>query len=540
MPSTLSNSPKPIILIVDDDDDARAHLSGLFAADGFRALSARCHAEALESARREPPDLALASFLAGPGAATPGTEDGVALCREWHADDRLRAIPFVFFADPGDPRIAERLGADRFFARPMEPDVLIAKVREALTLRKEPAPLGGADEPNENPLLRRRRQTEKMQSLARLAGGVAHEFNNLLTVISGYTQLLLNAIDVNDAMHGLALEIDRSVERAAELTRQLHLFGRKTTWPSASSDLNILVRGLERMLQRRVGDRVVLRFALADDLARIRCDPAQVEQVLLHVAANARDAMPQGGELLLTTMNLDADEHLRRDYPELDEDRFVELRIVDSGVGIAAETLPFVFEPFYSTKDSGKGTGLGLAIVYGIVTHAGGLVLLDSESGRGTTLRILFPRESANAPTALPAPAPAPLPGGTETILVADDDETSRGIVIRILTRLGYHVLSASSGLEALAQAERERSQPPQLLVTDVVMPGMSGPTLAEQMLLAVPQLRVLFISGFTGDTLVSRGVVADGLGFLAKPFTAAALAARVRELLDGKARVEG
>ena len=474
----------------------------------------------------------LASFLGGPGAASPETDDGFAFCRLWHADDRLRGIPFVFFADPSDPQLAERICADRFLPRPMEPDVLIAKVREALTLRKETPP-GGLDERAENPLLFRRRQGQKMQSLARLAGGVAHEFNNLLTVISGYTQLLLNAIDVNDAMHGLALEIDRSVERAAEPTRQLHLFGRKTTWPAASSDLNVLVRGLERMLQRRVGDRIVLRFELAEDLARIRCDPAQVEHVLLHLAANARDAMPQGGELRLATSNLEPDESLRSEYPELAGDRFVELRVIDSGVGIAAETLPFVFEPFYTTKESGKGTGLGLAIVYGIVTHAGGLVLLDSEPGRGSTIRILFPRESADMPAPPPAPTPTPMPGGTETILIADDNETTRTFVVQILTRLGYRTLSAPSGCEAAALVQRERTQPPELLITDVVMPGMSGPELAEQLRRALPALRVLFISGFTGDTLVSRGVVAEGLGFLAKPFTATALAGRVRELLD-------
>ena len=231
-----------------------------------------------------------------------------------------------------------------------------------------------------------------MQSLARLAGGVAHEFNNFLTVISGYTQLLLNAIDANDEMHGLALEIDRSVERAAELTRKLHLFGRKSTFPAASSDLNVLARGMERLMQRQAGERVVLRFELADDLARVRFDPMQLEHVLLHLAAHAREAMPQGGELRLTTSNLEPDELLRTEYPELDGDRFVELRVVDSGVGFPPETLPFVFEPFYTTKEAGKGTGLGLAIVYGIVTHAGGLVLLDSEPGRGSTLRILFPR----------------------------------------------------------------------------------------------------------------------------------------------------
>jgi two-component system, cell cycle sensor histidine kinase and response regulator CckA len=536
MLSTAATSSIPLILLVDDEDDAREHLSGLFASNGFRVTPVRGCREALETARREPPDLALSSLLGQPSTSAPGTEDGVALCREWHADDRLRVVPFVLFADPADPRIAERLGADRFFARPMEPDVLIAKVREALTLRKEPAPLA-VDGVDENPLVRRRRQTEKMQSLARLAGGVAHEFNNLLTVISGYTQLLLNAIDVNDNMHGLALEIDRSVERATELTRQLHLFGRKTTWPAASSDLNVLLRGLERLLQRRVGERIALHFELAEDLSRIRCDPAQVEQVLLHLAANARDAMPQGGELRMTTLNLDADESLRRGYPELAGDRFVELRVVDSGVGIAAETLPFVFEPFYTTKETGKGTGLGLAIVYGIVTHAGGLVLLDSESGRGTTIRILFPRESATAEP--PPPPPLPMPGGSETILVADDDDTSRSSVVRLLGRLGYRTLSASSGCEALSQVEREQAQPPQLLITDVVMPGMSGPVLAEQMLRELPRLRVLFISGFTGDTLVSRGVVADGLGFLAKPFKATALAGRIRELLDAKCRHE-
>ena len=524
----------PAILIVDDDDAARAHLSVLFASNGFRAMSARDCSEALAAARRVPPHLVLASFLGGPDAASPEADDGFAFCRLWHADDRLRGIPFVFFADPSDPRLAERVCADRFLARPMEPDVLIAKVREAMALRKEPPLIDSSSEKAENPILIRRRQTQKMQSLARLAGGVAHEFNNLLTVISGYTQLLLNAIDVNDAMHGLALEIDRSVERAAELTRQLHLFGRKTTWPSASSDLNVLkVAGLDRMLQRRVGDRVTLRFDLADDLARIRCDAVQVEQVLLHLAANARDAMPQGGELRLATSNLEPDESFRSEYPELNGDRFVELRVVDSGVGIAKETLPFVFEPFYTTKESGKGTGLGLAIVYGVVTHAGGLVLVDSAPDRGSTIRILFPRESADLPAAPPAPTPMPMPGGTETILIADDNETMRTSVVKILTRLGYRTLSAPSGYEAVALVQRERTQPPELLITDVVMPGMSGPELAEQLRCVLPSLRVLFISGFTGDTLVSRGVVAEGLGFLAKPFTATALAARVRELLD-------
>jgi PAS domain S-box-containing protein len=376
-----------------------------------------------------------------------------------------------------------------------------------------------------------RNQTTRMDALGRFSGGIAHGFNNLLTVISGYSQLLLNGLDSGDPLRGLCVEIERTVERASDLTHQLLLFSRKQSGQPTSIDLNTILGGMERMLQRLVGNDVRLQFRLGTPLGRTLFDPGQLEQVISNLCEYARDSMLRSGRLEIETANVDLGADPNQRGVRIPPGRYIQLTIIDSGVGVVADAVPHLFEPFFLTKEPGKGNGLGLAMVYSIVKQWSGYIDVQSELGRGTRFRILLPREPDGArPT--PTTVVVEPPGGKETILIAEDDASLLILIGRILTRLGYRVLQAASGREAMRLMEEEKG-PIDLLVSDVVMPEMSGAELAEHLLKKIPSLRVLLISGYTGETVLNRGVVAGGLGFLAKPFTATVLAHKIRELLD-------
>jgi nitrogen-specific signal transduction histidine kinase/CheY-like chemotaxis protein len=373
-------------------------------------------------------------------------------------------------------------------------------------------------------------QAQKMECVGRLAGGVAHDFNNLLGVITGYGELLRRRVGADPRLRKYVDDILKAAARASELTRQLLAFSRKQVLQPKILDLNAVVGDLERMLRRLIGEDVQLATVLEDQLGPVRADPGQMEQVLMNLAVNARDAMSKGGRLTIETANVTLDDGYCRHEPGVSPGRYAMLAVRDTGHGMAPEVRARVFEPFFTTKEAGKGTGLGLATVHGIVKQSGGHVSVESEPGHGTTFRIYLPRTDADGDEAPPAPAPRALPGGTETILVVEDEQSVREIVRESLEASGYRLLEAANGAKALEIAERQAID---LLVTDVVMPGFGGRELVERLRARRPELRALYMSGYTDDAVVRHGVMAEAVSFLQKPFTVEGLARKVREVLD-------
>ena len=373
----------------------------------------------------------------------------------------------------------------------------------------------------------------KMEAVGRLAGGVAHDFNNLLTVITGYSELLLQKIGKESPMHGEVEEIKRAGERAASLTQQLLAFSRKQIIEPKVLDLNLLMDNLGKMLVRLIGENIHLKMVPGKDLERVKVDPGQFEQVLVNLAVNARDAMPDGGTLVIETANVElGEEYCAQRLYAIHPGRFVRLAVSDTGPGMTEETSKRIFEPFFTTKAKGKGTGLGLSMIYGAIKQSGGSIEVYSEVGKGTTFKIYLPRVEGEAAKLEKDDRPAVLPGGTETVLVTEDDDTVRNLCVQILERIGYKVLQTRNGAEtiALAQGYGDRID---LLLTDVVLPGMNGSELATQLGLLHPEMKVLFASGYTDDAIVRHGVLDEGVSFIGKPYTTLALARKVREVLD-------
>jgi hypothetical protein len=375
-------------------------------------------------------------------------------------------------------------------------------------------------------------QAQRIESLGRLAGGVAHDFNNLLGVISGYGELLRRKVAGDSRLARYATDILAATDRAAALTRQLLAFSRKQVLQPRVLDLNAVVADVEKMLRRLIGEDVQLVTGLDDRVGLVRADPGQVEQVLMNLAVNARDAMPRGGRLTIETANHDIDEAYARLHPEVAAGRYVMLAVSDTGEGMTPEVQARIFEPFFTTKEVGKGTGLGLATVHGIVRQSGGHVWVYSEVGTGTVFKVLLPRVIESVTDAAPAAAePAAQPMGSETILVVEDEAGLRGLIRESLEESGYTVLEAGDGLAALAASQRYGGTV-HLLMTDTVMPGMGGHELADRLGRERPGMAVLFTSGYTDDAVV-RQAAAEGTGFLQKPFTLETLARTVRDLLD-------
>jgi PAS domain S-box-containing protein len=376
--------------------------------------------------------------------------------------------------------------------------------------------------------------SQKMEAVGQLAGGVAHDFNNILTAVLGYSELLLQRSPPSDPLHRHAEEIRKSAERAASLTQQLLAFSRRQPVQLRVLDINALVMDLNKMLRRLVGENIRIVTVCSPDLGHVRADAGQLQQIIMNLVINARDAMPDGGTLTLQTANVQFDETYVRTYPEARVGDYVMLAISDTGVGMSAEVKKHLFEPFFTTKGIGGGTGLGLAMCYGIVKQIDGHINVYSEPGQGTAFRIYLPRVTDSVEPAPRRGSQAEIPRGTETILIVEDEPEVRALAVLVLHELGYRMLEAANGEEALQLAEAGPGQQPiHLLVTDVVMPRMGGPHLAEALASRHPETKVLFISGYPDDTLVKHGTVPSNLAFLPKPFTPSALARRVREVLD-------
>lgn len=375
-------------------------------------------------------------------------------------------------------------------------------------------------------------QAQKMDAIGRLAGGVAHDFNNLVMVISSYAELMLDSLSLDHPLRRNVDEIQKAARRAADLTRQLLAFGRKQMQSLQLLDLNVIIENISKMLPRLIGEDIELIFVPGKDLGKTRADPVQIEQILMNLVANARDSMPKGGKLSIETASVRLDEAYVHEHSIVCPGEYVLLTVTDSGQGISPEHLSHIFEPFYTTKEEGKGTGLGLATVYGIVKQNSGYIWVYTEPGMGTVFKVYLPRAMPAKAFVQPAPPVDDCPRGCETLLLAEDEMAVRQSICQFLTLKGYIVLEAKDGTEALAIAKAYGSSI-HLMITDVVMPQMGGARLAGELALERPDMKVLFVSGYAEATVLRHGAIDVTTRFLQKPFSLKELARKIREVLD-------
>jgi two-component system cell cycle sensor histidine kinase/response regulator CckA len=509
------------ILIVDDDAQARHLIEMALAEARFQAVLdvAVNMRSGLDRIRNDEHDLYLIDQQLPDGT-------GVDLITEARA--RGAHKPFILLTGHGSLALdeeASRAGASDYVEKHMVSAQLERSIRYALRTWQATRTLHDRDE--------QLRHAQKMEAIGRLAGGVAHDFNNLLTAIIGYTDLIAEHVEESSGVHRDVSEIRKAADRGAALTRQLLAFSRKQFLTQTVVDLNETVSGLLQMLPRAIGEHIRTTVHLAPDLARVKADASRMEQVLVNLALNARDAMPDGGELTIETSNVTLTEpRLRAEGLGLAPGFYVMLSITDTGVGMDPATRERAFEPFFTTKPQGKGTGLGLATVYGIVDQSGGSISLESGQGVGTSVRIYLPATTATESPRAREVVHIRKDAGTETILLVEDNDGVRDLAARALRRRGYTVHEAR-GADTAIQWMQNSGNKAHLLLTDVVMPGISGPNLAARLLQLHPGLRVLYMSGYTEDAASVDGHFWAGVPLLQKPFTPAALAERVRLALD-------
>lgn len=516
--------PRPLVLIADDDRSMLLLLRAALEQVNFEVLEVTDGSQAVESFRRYRPDMVLLDVL------MPGL-DGFETCAALRGLPGGSYVPIVMVTvmeDIDSINRAYELGATDFITKPINWGLLGHRVRYLLRA-------------NQEFILRKKleeqlHRSQKMEAIGRLAGGVAHDFNNILTAITGYSDILMSGLAEDDPLREDLEEIKRASERATSLTRQLLAFCRMEAQQQRVINLNDVVADLGKMLQRLIGENIDLATDLDPGLGTVKADPEQMEQLLMNLVINARDAMPQGGVLSIDTANVWLDENFTKQHVNLHPGPYVTLSISDTGIGMDGETQARIFEPFFTTKECGKGTGLGLSMVYGIVKQSQGHIEVSSESGGGSTFRIYLP--VSNGPVKEPKVSPAPARDvchrGTETILLVEDDQIVRQVTRKMLQHRGYQVLEAGTPGEAL-EIKEQHPGPIHLLLTDLVLPGMTGKDLAAHWASLTPQTKVLFMSGYAEDVAL-HGQTGEGATFIQKPFKIDTLTAAVRQVLDGPA----
>jgi signal transduction histidine kinase len=514
------------ILIADDNPFYRHVLEAALTEWSYEVLSAADGEAAWDVLRgKDPPKLAILDWV------MPGL-DGLEVCRRVRAMSRAQPTYIILLtAKGGKENVITGLaaGADDYVSKPFDREELQARLQTGLRIVGLQANLADRVRELEGALS----GAQKMEAVGRLAGGVAHDFNNLLTVILGNCDLLLHEQGLAERQRESIQMIKSSGERGATLTRQLLAFSRKQVLAPIVLQLNALETNLEKMLGRLIGENHHLTTSLDPDLWPVRADPGQLEQVIRNLVVNARDAMPRGGQITLTTANVEIGDNGPRGLFTVPPGPYVLLEVSDTGCGMDEPTQARIFEPFFTTKPVGKGTGLGLATVYGIVKQSGGYVQVESEPGRGTAFRIYLPPVvQAPAPADESRPMEADPSGHKETVLLVEDEAPVRNIAREILKRNNYAVLEACDGNEALRISDR-CTGPIHLILTDVIMPEISGPQLVELLVPQRPNVKVLYVSGYTDDALVQVFQSGSRAAFLQKPFTSASLARKVREVLD-------
>jgi len=506
-----------VLLAEDREDDAEILLAELRRL-GYEVEWTRVETrEAMAAVLAEPWDVIVSDF------AMPAFNalEALALCREREVD-----VPFIIVSgtiEEEDAVESLRLGAYDF----------ITKGRLA---RLGPAIERGRRELGERHARRsaeaRLQQAQKMEAVGQLAGGVAHDFNNLLGVIEGYCDLLLKDVVGDERTHQRLEQVRRAAGRGAALTRQLLAFSRQKAFEARPVDLNAVVSGLEGMLRRLISEDIQISSVLAAGLYTVNADAQRIEQVLMNLAINARDAMPGGGRLIIETSNVDLDETYVLSHPDTKVGPYAMLAVSDTGHGMDAQVLSHVFEPFFTTKGAGKGTGLGLATVYGIAHQSGGHVAVYSEPGRGSTFKVYLPRAEATGEEASPPPVAPLRRTGSETVLLVEDEPDLRSVIRDLLGEGGYTVIDGPTPEASLAAAEAYRG-PIDLMVTDVIMPRMTGLEAAARIRAKRPQIKVLYISGYANAAVEHQGGLPNHHAFLQKPFSLDALLSKVREVLD-------
>jgi signal transduction histidine kinase len=558
------------VLIVDDKPTNLKLLCAQLEAEGQVVAQAHDGVEALELLDRQRVDVVISDILMP-------RMDGYRLCHEIRKNNRLRNLPTIIYSatytSQSDVKLALDVGADKYLNKPASVETIITALHEVIAkphatscvgalpevevlkeystrlvdkleekniaLEQTNAELNATRDQLTQRLVESRRleaqflEAQKMEVLGQLASGVAHDFNNILAVIMGYSDLVIPRLSHDDLLRKYVGEIQHAAKRAAGLTRQLLVFSRKQTVQLVVLDLNEEVKDLDKMLRRLIDENIAMTVVSGKQIGRIKADSGYIGQVLMNLVVNARDAMPNGGKLIIATSNVTLDENDARMHTGTIAGDYVTLSVSDTGIGMTDEIKTRLFEAFFTTKPKGKGTGLGLATCQTIVQQSGGHIVVDSELGKGTTFKIYFPRvEQPLEVAARPIPT-GPLPQGTETLLVVEDEPSVRRLACRVLKARGYEVLSASNGQDGLHMAREHKGAPIRLVVTDVIMPLMGGKVMAEWLTTTYPDLKILFTSGYTDDAIAQQGVLDAGVEFLPKPYTPATLARKVREVLD-------